>query len=133
MTTKISIIDVDLNVESIINDEIIAITGATKTILEDFRESQLETAHLKQCVDNATKAAKTKLLAAIEALIDAGPSGIPVTVLYTLTLPEINTITLTTRIKTQLKTDGNKWALMRKKTGKTDKYILIPYNQDKPQ
>ena len=133
MTTKISIIDVDLDVESIINEEIATITGATKTILEDFRESQLETAHLKQCINDTTNAIKAKLLAAIQLLIDAGPSGIPVTELYTMVLPEINNIALATRIKTQLKADGNKWALTKQKIKKSNHYILIPYNQEKPE
>jgi len=130
MATKVSIIDVDLDIGEIISQEISAITGSTKEILEEIRQNQLQVAKAKQAIADKEDAAKAKLLAAVQQLIAAGPKGIPVSEIYTAVTPEINTITVTARIKNHLKNNGNEWALVKQRINKADRYILIPYNHE---
>lgn len=130
MATKVSIVDVNLDVSGIISTEITEISGSTKAILQTMRNTQLEMAKIKQKATNAEDAAKTKIAAVVAKLVSAGPKGVPVAEIYTMVTPEINTIATTARIKGHLKAAGNEWALVKQKMNKIDRYILIPYNHE---
>lgn len=126
------IIPVDLgeDVKTIVSDEIRSLTEDNRDRLDALKRMTENMTLVRETKERTKRitvdAIQASLDRAMEALIKAGDEGIHVDVLMSLVKPLITTSSaFMMRLKTQLKQNGNEYAVMRVK----EKYLLIPYNQ----
>jgi len=135
--TKVSIIEVDLgfNVNELINRDILELSADTKQKLDTAIAEKKQILETKQKLD-AKKLQQeneiSKIMAeAYNKLESAGDNGVPVDDILAATMPTIpNGSAFTLRMKTILRENGNKWAMIRKKVNRIPCYCFILFNSE---
>lgn len=126
MATTVSIIDVDLDTSTIITDEIKELTSQNRRQIDDFRAVQATIAAVKAKKQESPE--KQKIAELYNVLEAAGSAGILASTV--LEQAGMTSGQFTTRMKTHLRQQDNKWALMKIKKQKLDYFVFLPYNQE---
>lgn len=133
--TKICIIDVDIgiNIDEMISEDIIQLTGNSRNQLDGAIETAKEVQRVKTEKDQASKNATDKtdktLQSIYSKLLDSKNDGISANDVAVEISGVITTMSaFTLKMKKFLSDNGNKFILEKKKIDGTVKYILTPYN-----
>ena len=136
--TKVSIIAVDLgfDVDELINRDISELSADAKLMLDVAIADKKKILETKQRLDakkNQQEAEINRVMTdAYTKLENAGSNGVPVDDLLVDVIGTIpNSSAFTLRMKTMLRDNGNKWAIIRKKINKVACYCFIPFNTEK--
>jgi hypothetical protein len=135
--TKIFIVEFDLGtpVEEIISEEVEAITGEARKILDKAIEHQKTLQEVKQQKQKQKKDEKDNIskimINAYKLLEEAKEEGVPVKTIMHEAKPIIpNSSAFTLRMKNILKENGNPYILQRKQRNKIPHYIFEPFNKE---
>lgn len=128
MSTKVRIIDIDLteDVQKIITDEIATITKDNSKQIETFHAIQTQAKKLVEAKAKKSDDAERKMRE-VYKLIESTPEGVESSKIMSIVSPEVSTSSaFTLRMKTILRQEGNKYALIKEKT----KYKFKDWNKE---
>ncbi len=116
MATKVTIIDIELDVDRIVSNDVEELTAESRAKLDVAIDAGLAVKELKDRKEAEKQAVEEVFTKAVQAAIDAiqgaGDAGLAQQAVLELTGPAITkAFALTTRIKNRLKSDGNKFIL----------------------
>lgn len=132
---QVSIIEVNLgiNISDLINEDIVGLVGEAQQELETAIAVAKKTVALKEQKQREAQQSIDKthmtLMKAYEMLVQAGDKGVLATDILAVTaevVPQASAFAL--RMKKILKSEGNKYALVRKQINTKPHYIFLRYN-----
>jgi len=132
---QISIIEVNLgiNIKDIIDEDVIGLVGEAQKELETAIAVAKKVVAIKEQKQQEVQAATDKIqeamMKAYEMLVQAGDKGVLAEDILALTaevVPKASAFSL--RMKKILRTEGNKYALIRKQMNKKPHYLFLRYN-----
>ena len=133
--TKIVITDVDLgiSIDDIISADVAELTGQAEKELDTALAVAKATQSLKTEKETKAKEIDTKIQTALDAafeqLVQAGETGVPVSmVMATVEGPIPNSSAFALRMKSLLVSKGSPYVMERKKVHGTPHYAFVPYN-----
>ena len=129
MPVDVSIIEIDLgvDVQKIIDNEVISIDQGLQTKLDRMKEELEAVARVKTQKQSEKDAYDTIMENAIKNILEAGANGVKQSDLLKSLASTITTVpALTTRLKTYLRKNGNKYVLIHS----NKIYRLMAYNQE---
>lgn len=137
MATKVSVIEIDLgvDVDSIISENLEALTGKAKQELDTAIELIKQRDELKNKKKNEKDKANDAITQSIEEaynkLVGADSDGVLCSDIIDIVSNNIaNASAFTLRMKKFLRDNGNQYTLQRKKIKGNQHYILLPFNKE---
>jgi len=138
MPTTVKIIEVDLgiNIDDVINQGVVELSGQAKQELDAAIELAKTTKKLKEEKEATQQAAKNAVQSAMDAAYERLIScqvGVPVDEIMGIVKPHIpNSSAFTLRMKKILSTKGNEYVIGRKKISGIPHYVFTPFNKETP-
>lgn len=134
--TKVSIIEIDLGeIDKIIAQDVAELRGEAKGKLEAAIKQRKAINEIKEKRQQQKNQQDNKLKEIMDSAYDrikeSGNEGVPTKEIMELVSPTIKTASaFTTRMKTMLKNEGNKYIIKRKTKNKEPYYIFESFNEE---